>query len=572
MQTSRIVDSLPAALPLALALLLFSSPAALAAPRRDTARVAQRATESTGALWFQLAVDGTPAGWAMERIERNDGRVTTTSKMELRVRRGGADLTIALASRFVETAGGAPVSLWQRQTLGQLPVESTFRFVSTPSGERVEVTSVQADRKTRETRPVPAGSWLTPDAARRAVVAHRRAGDARYTMRLIDPFQGLDPIRVERRLLGGGTVPGAVDRWQETQLPPAAAGPERAASGAAGAAQAPAGTIAPEQTSILELDADGRLVASTTRFLGLELTLRRTDRKSALAAVDGATVPEMMVSTVVRPDRKIPAPRRLRHATYELSLTPASDGATWTLPPLPETGAQVVHQEGDHARVEISVLPGDTPPLPADADGAAAIDPTPYLAPSAFLDTRDPAIRALVRAADPAPRVRPADADPGAPATAEADRSTGGETPRERAARLTALVRERITDKNFDTGFATASEVARTLAGDCTEHAVLLAALLRADGIPSRVASGVVYLDRFAGAQDVFGYHMWAQALIGGRWVDFDAALPGDIAGFDATHIALATSSLSGPESAADFAPLSGLIGHLAIRVLDLKY
>ena len=41
---------------------------------------------------------------------------------------------------------------------------------------------------------------------------------------------------------------------------------------------------------------------------------------------------------------------------------------------------------------------------------------------------------------------------------------------------------------------ATAAEVARSREGDCTEHAVLLAALARARGIPARVAMGLVYV------------------------------------------------------------------------------
>ena len=244
------------------------------------------------------------------------------------------------------------------------------------------------------------------------------------------------------------------------------------------------------------------------------------------------------------------------------SRTGSGSRSTWHRPALDPTGPRG---------------PGQSVPPDADeAAGAATVDRSRYLAPSPFLDHRDPAIRALLASLDGAARPRPVDADPlpapepdQAPATAP-DRPE--ETPRQRAARLTALVRSRISDKNLDTGFATASEVARTLSGDCTEHAVLLAALLRADGIPSRVASGLVYLERFAGGRDVFGYHMWTQALIGGRWIDLDAALPGEVDGFDATHVALAVSALDGPEAAADFVPLAGLIGRLRIEVKELRY
>ena len=566
------------------------------------------APEPTGPLWYRIDIDGAPAGWAWDRIERTGGRVTTSSRMELRLRRGGADVAITLSSRFVETAGGEPVLLHQRQILGQLPVESTFRFVSasgsgprsgphaTPGRDRVEATTVQAGRETRETVPAPAGEWLTPDAARRAFLAHRRAGETRFTVRSIEPLQGLEPTTLSWRRLGPGTVSGAVDRWRQVE---AAGGSIGGGDGARPAEGPAAPGTASGSAATVEIDADGRLVWSSTRFLGLELTLTRTDRESALASADGSAAPELMVSTFVHPNRPIPAPRRLRHAVYELSLAPASgaadDAEPPTLPPLPSTGAQRVTAEGDRVRIEIEVLapdsrtdsragsPAASRPTPPDADaavGAAADETARYLAPSPFLDSRDPAIRQLLASLDGPARPRPPDADR-LPATGSGNASgdtSGGdsarpeEAPRRRAARLTALVRSRISNKNLDTGFATASEVARTLSGDCTEHAVLLAALLRADGIPSRVASGLVYLERFAGERDVFGYHMWTQALLDGRWVDLDAALPGEVDGFDATHVALAVSALDGPEAAADFVPLAGLIGRLRIDVEQLRY
>ncbi len=581
---------------LALGLLIVAL-SSLVAPVNGWASPAGAATggsATSGPLWYRIEIDGAPAGWATERIERTDKQVTTASRMELHLRRGGADVVITLSSRFIETATGAPVLLRQRQALGQLPVESTFRFLPGPPnarvGGRVEATTIQAGRKTHETVPAPAGAWLTPEASRRALLAHRRAGDERFVLRTVEPFQGLEPVTTTWQRLGAGTEPGAVDRWRQAEL---ATEPEPGTTGAAtsegaGATRSAAAGAAPESAvSTVELDADGRLVWSSTRFLGLELTQTRTDRRSALAAVDGGAAPELMVSTFVHPDRPIPSPRRLRRAVYELSLAPAgADPATMpvtALPSPPSTGAQRVTTDGDRVRLEI-VVPArsdeqDATPAddrsaraaPADSDeaaGRAGVDPTPYLVASPFLDHRDPAIRALLGTLDQGSRRRPVDADPVAPGTEPQPR----ESPRERAARLTALVRNRITAKNLDTGFATASEVARTLSGDCTEHAVLLAALLRADGIPSRVVSGLVYLERFAGARDVFGYHMWTEALIDGRWVDLDAALPGEVDGFDATHVALAVSALDGPEAAADFVPLVGLIGRLHIAVKETRY
>lgn len=138
------------------------------------------------------------------------------------------------------------------------------------------------------------------------------------------------------------------------------------------------------------------------------------------------------------------------------------------------------------------------------------------------------------------------------------------------AERMRRHVHGHINRKSLDVGFATASEVARTREGDCTEHAVLLAAMLRAAGIPSRVVSGLIYVDEFVGQKGVFGFHMWTQALLPGPdgegvWVDLDATL--DRLPRDATHIGVAVSTLEGSERVNTMAAVAPLLGALSIEV-----
>jgi hypothetical protein len=73
-------------------------------------------------------------------------------------------------------------------------------------------------------------------------------------------------------------------------------------------------------------------------------------------------------------------------------------------------------------------------------------------------------------------------------------------------------------------------------AADCTDAAVLLAAFGRAAGIPTRVASGLVYSrESYHGVSNVFMPHSWTLAWVDGKWRSFDLALDD----FDSTHIAL---------------------------------
>jgi len=103
---------------------------------------------------------------------------------------------------------------------------------------------------------------------------------------------------------------------------------------------------------------------------------------------------------------------------------------------------------------------------------------------------------------------------------------------------LEGFVRRFIRTKDLSIGYASALEVARRPEGDCTEHAVLLAALGRALGIPTRVVDGLAYVDAYAGKQHVFVPHAWVQAWTGTGWQSFDAAM----GSFDSTHLAFAVS------------------------------
>jgi len=92
--------------------------------------------------------------------------------------------------------------------------------------------------------------------------------------------------------------------------------------------------------------------------------------------------------------------------------------------------------------------------------------------------------------------------------------------------------------------------------GDCNEHAVLAASLLRAAGIPTQIASGLVYLN------GRFYYHAWNEIYLN-QWVTLDVIMnqfPADI-----THIRLVKGN---PEAQM---ALLGMIGNINIRIIEKK-
>ena len=134
---------------------------------------------------------------------------------------------------------------------------------------------------------------------------------------------------------------------------------------------------------------------------------------------------------------------------------------------------------------------------------------------------------------------------------------------RRAAQQLERFVRNYIVQKDLNVGYASASQVLKTKRGDCTEHALLLTAMLKAVGIPARVATGVVYMAEFLDQQQVFVPHAWAQAYIGGKWLSFDASL----AGFDSTHILFAV----GDGDPMAFFSLINTLGNFEIKAITFQ-
>ncbi len=87
-----------------------------------------------------------------------------------------------------------------------------------------------------------------------------------------------------------------------------------------------------------------------------------------------------------------------------------------------------------------------------------------------------------------------------------------------------AMADARITRKSLAVGLVTASTAAAGREGDCTEHAVVTAALLRCHGHPARLAVGMLVV-RLAVGRWFAGMHMWAEYYDRG-WRVADATFP----------------------------------------------
>jgi hypothetical protein len=168
--------------------------------------------------------------------------------------------------------------------------------------------------------------------------------------------------------------------------------------------------------------------------------------------------------------------------------------------------------------------------LPSSIKGEKVfVDGKRYLEPNPFIQSDHPEIQAKVREI-----VSPDD-----PAIVKAKK-------------LVTWVNEKI-QKRPVLSVPNALETLRYKVGDCNEHAVLLAALARASGIPAQVEAGLVY------QKGRFYYHAW-NILYLGTWITADSVmnqLPADV-----THIRF----VRGTERQID---LVRVIGRVRLEILS---
>lgn len=135
----------------------------------------------------------------------------------------------------------------------------------------------------------------------------------------------------------------------------------------------------------------------------------------------------------------------------------------------------------------------------------------------------------------------------------------------EAATRINKFVYRHIKNKSLAQAFSTANEALESREGDCTEHAVLFSALAKIAGIPTRLATGLVYVGSKEG---IFGYHEWVEVWVG-KWIPMDPTFGQDLA--DPTHIKFSQgiSDAEGLREAGIAA--AALFGDLELKVISAK-
>ncbi len=267
----------------------------------------------------------------------------------------------------------------------------------------------------------------------------------------------------------------------------------------------------------------------------MQYTMYRTTKEAALGEIDPTRL-DLNAATkasIASPSRN---PHDCRRATYRVRLEHGDPSKAFAV------GISQRVEPVDEHTADVTVLavrPGDK----LDPDPSADATPTDAdIAPNNLIQSDDEQVIALAREA------------------------IGDETDAwKKAVALTRHVRQVITQKDYRTALATAAEVARTRSGDCTEHAMLLAAMGRAAGLPARVATGLVYVER----EQAFMFHMWTEMFVEGIWVPLDGTRGAP--GIGCGHLKLTRSNLKGSSAYASFLSVAQVLGQLKIEALEIE-
>jgi hypothetical protein len=466
--------------------------------------------------WAEIYIAGTKSGYAHSTMTRDGDRLHSGTVMKLKVGRTAQTVELSIEQETTESLAGEPIRF-----VSTMDMAST-RMVTrgTVDRGRVTIVSSQFGMDQTQTFDYPSGAFMTWGAYRESLKRGFKPG-TEYTLVMYAP---------ELRMDGPVSAKTNVGEWETFSH----RGKEGRGQRVTVTMQSPVGSI----EMISWVDESGKPLKAKVPVAGLaDMELITTDQATAMADF---LPPEIFMTTVIKSPRPLDRTHLSRIRFRLSSRLPEVRVAE-----LPTTGQQTVERL-DEGSVELVVVRQTHRAQERRDRPTSPPDDSEYLGSNLMMNTRDPMLTSLA-------------------ARAAADEKE----PFKLADRLRRFVTDYISAKTMNIGFATANEVARTKEGDCSEHAVLLAALGRIQGLPSRVVAGLAYAPFFGGQDDIFGYHMWTQFWIDGRWFDFDAALRETEC--SPARIALAVSSLKDAGLADLSLPLLSTIGALDLKVIEIE-
>lgn len=466
--------------------------------------------------WFLITLDGRAAGYEQLKTDsitvNGEQLVACYRRTRIHLKRLGKTIRLTASLWTQQTQDGQLRSLrLQRVDADARRIERSGMWMPDRQvfrmTERVAGSLQQSDIQTREPPRSPiASSWLTT-----VLAGTRTSATARVLFPESSDVVAINTSKRRHRSIRFGDQ--KFDDVTEYRFVP---------------------QLDPARITRIYCNSDNRPLRSETGFLGGVLALEATTAEEALKGAKGDSL-NLDVLALIPVNKPLSSSSNISETVLELKI---NEGL---LPPVPSTKWQLVELI-DGSTMRLTLRKPDRKRQRNVAASFSARDT--LIAPSPWMPLNDPDLRRLTSSA-----------------------VSGLTDPIEICLRLEDSVRRKVRYSPFSTSLRPAPDVARSLRGDCTEHAILLAALIRTAGIPARVAGGLAHSSKQLG----FSGHVWVEALIQDTWVPFDSSIPQQSRAVH--HIKLTDSVLTDSRDTGIslFLPLLDLAGQARITVISEK-
>jgi len=453
--------------------------------------------------YYALFADGKKAGSAVRTRSIEADIVTTTEKMVMNIARVDMAMTITTLEKNIETTDGTPIGFESLTNTGGIEQKVTGKI---NAQGKLDITISGITAPHRQIRAWPAGAVMS-EGMRLLTIKKGLAEGTSYSALLFSPAL-LSAVNTKVRIGPAKNVDllGRLTRLTEVSI----------------SMQTSSGTV--NTTSYVDSRfKDKKMIIP---MLGMNLELIACDKAFALSDNDVMDFLDKL----------------LLQSPISLDTINAGDSVTYYLKPtagvklnIPSTDNQKVTVTKD-GLFTVTVAPAQPTAgirFPYKGNDPQVLD---ALKPTQYIQSDRQEIIELAR------------------------RAVGNtEDAATAAKRIEKFVFDYITAKDLSIGYGSAAEVAAGRQGDCSEHAVLTAAMCKAVGIPARIACGLVYVKEFAGRNDIFAGHAWTEAYIDDKWVGLDATKTDS---FGPGHITIATGS----GDPADFFGMVSTLGYFKIE------
>ncbi|MHC4131518.1 MAG: transglutaminase-like domain-containing protein [Planctomycetota bacterium] len=463
--------------------------------------------------YFAIFMEGAKVGHAINIREVEEEEVFTEHTVEITISRFNIPISIKSIETYVETTAGEPLRMMGENYLSGIPM--IIKGIIKEDG-KLDITYSGAGMDKTITKEWPEGALLSEGIRLLSEQKGLEEGMS-YSMKIFYTalMQSVDVhivigAREEIDLLGRVVN---LTKVSSTMMMPNA------------------GPI----LSVGYVDDENKLQKEKTNIAGISVEMIACEKEFALGEND---VLELVNKMFVASPEPLGDERQLKSVHY--FLAPTNEEAKLNFPSLDN---QTVKQLGN-GKVMVTVAPvsaaesADFPYAGEDEKILGAMQP------SRCLQSDDERVIKLAK------------------------KAIGNTKDTEEAVRkIESFVADYLVNKGLSVGYATAIEVAESKQGDCTEYAVLSAAMCRAVGIPSRVVMGLAYVENYMGLEHRFGGHAWTEAYVGSKWIGIDPAFKGaGLGGYGPGHIALAAGN-GNPE---DFFAIVNSMGQFEIEKVEI--